>query len=131
VPRFVGVKMGAVSAADDTALEIEVSLEAAPSVLWDGLVIPTGDGVADVLAQSGHALDFLKDQYRHCKPILLLGAAAALLEVARIPSPQGSEAPDPGLLLFPGDDHVTAVSAFVDALAKHRHFDRETDPPRV
>ena len=30
--------------------------------------------------QSGHAMEFLKDQYRHCKTILLIGAAAALLD---------------------------------------------------
>jgi catalase len=131
VPRFVAVKMGAVSTADDARLEVEVSLEAAPSVLWDGLVIPDGDGVTDMLARSGQALEFLKDQYRHCKPVLLLGSATALLEKAGILSPQGSEAPDPGLLLFGSDDLAGAVPAFIEALAKHRHFDRETDPPRI
>ena len=30
-------------------------------------------------SSSGHALEFLKDQYRHCKPILLMGAAQTLL----------------------------------------------------
>jgi catalase len=131
VPRFVGVKMGAVSTADDADLEVEVSLEAAPSALWDGMVIPDGDGVADGLALSGQAMEFLKDQYRHCKPVLLLGSTSALLEEARIPSPQSSDVADPGLLLFDGDDPADAVSAFVEALAKHRHFERETDPPRI
>ena len=32
------------------------------------------------LAQSGHAMEFLKDQYRHCKTIMLLGEAETLLE---------------------------------------------------
>ena len=131
VPRFVGVKMGAVSTADDPGLEVEVSLEAAPSALWDGLVIPDGDGVADGLALSGHAMEFLKDQYRHCKPVLLLGSTSALLEEARIPSPQSSGIPDAGLLLVGDDDPAGAVAAFVAALAKHRHFERETDPPRI
>jgi C-terminal domain found in long catalases len=36
-------------------------------------------------AQSGHALEFLEDQYRHCKPIMLIGAARALLAKANIP----------------------------------------------
>jgi catalase len=33
---------------------------------------------------------------------------------------------DPGLLLMEGDD-ATGIAA----IAKHRHFERETDPPRV
>ena len=107
------------------------SLEAAPSALWDGLVILDGDGVADGLALSGQAMEFLKDQYRHCKPVLLLGSTSALLEEARIPSPQSSGIPDAGLLLAGDDDPAGAVAAFVAALAKHRHFERETDPPRI
>src|SRR5580700_8771347 len=78
VARFVGIKLGQVEGEGGTALDIEVSMEAAPSVVWDGLVVPGGDGAATELANSGHALEFLKDQYRHCKPILLLGAAQAL-----------------------------------------------------
>jgi hypothetical protein len=29
-----------------------------------------------------------------------------------------------------GDD-ATGIAAFIAAIAKHRHFERETDPPRV
>jgi len=124
VPRFVGVKLGQVESSTGEALDIEISMEAAPSAVWDALVIPGGDGAAAELSKSGHALEFLKDQYRHCKPILLMGAAVSLLAVAGIPDEE-----DPGLLRA-GDDE-TDISPFIDALAKHRHFERETDPPRV
>jgi catalase len=132
VPRFVGVMMGAVESADDEAIEVEVSLEAAPSVLWDGCVILDGSGESS-LARSGQAIEFLKDQYRHCKPILVLGGGAALLEAAGIPRTLESGGSDPGLLVFESGSHETetAIPAFVEALARHRHFERETDPPRV
>ncbi len=39
VPRFVGVMMGQAESATGDAVEVEVSLEAAPSVLWDACVI--------------------------------------------------------------------------------------------
>ena len=45
-----------------------------PSVLFDAAVVPDGAGAADRLSALGHAREFLKDQYRHCKPILMLGA---------------------------------------------------------
>ena len=106
-------------------IHVEVTMETAPSVLWDGVVIPDGDGG---LAGLGQAVDFVKDQYRHCKTILVLGAKSALVERAMLPAtlPDGSD--DAGLLMARSGD---AASAFIAALARHRHFERETDPPAV
>jgi catalase len=94
-------------------------------------VLPDGESAVDALSQSGHAIEFVKDQYRHCKPILVLGVAASLLDEAHVPSGLPSGEPDPGILQFPGDQSDAALQAFVEALTKHRHFERETDPPTV
>jgi catalase len=131
VPRFVGIKLGQVQSGSGDPLEIEVSMEAAPSVVWDAMIVSDGEAAVGVLSKSGHALEFLKDQYRHCKPILLMGAARALLDTAGIPAALSSGEADPGLLQFDGDEANAAMPAFIEALAKHRHFERETDPPRV
>ena len=131
VPRFVGIKLGQVESASGAAIEVEVSMEAAPSVLWDAVVLPNGEAAVDTLSRSGHAIEFIKDQYRHCKPMLVLNAAASLLDEAGIPSTLPSGEPDPGLLHFPGDQTDAGLQAFVEALTKHRHFERETDPPSV
>jgi catalase len=131
VPRLVGIKLGEVEGEGGGALDIEVSMEAAPSVVWDGVVVPGGDAAIAEFATSGHALEFLKDQYRHCKPILLLGAAAGLLEKAGIPAALDSGESDAGLLKSEDGHTDVAVKAFVDALTQHRHFARETNPPRV
>ena len=37
VPRFVGVKLGTVASAGGEALDVEISMETAPSVLWDAV----------------------------------------------------------------------------------------------
>jgi catalase len=131
IPRFVGIKMGTMSSASGDPIEVEVSMEAAPSVIWDAVVLPDGDGAVDALSQSGHAIEFLKDHYRHCKPMLLLGGASALLEEAGIPATLPTGAADPGLLTMRGDDTEAALEAFVAAVTKHRHWARETDPPVV
>jgi catalase len=130
VPRFVGPKMGAVTSATGEPIEVEVSMEAAPPVLFDALIVADGDAV-DVLSKLGHAVEFLKNQYRHCKPILLFGRAAELLQKAGIPPALPSGKPDPGLLQFKGSEVEAAIPAFVESLTKHRHFERETDPPMV
>jgi catalase len=131
VPRFVGVKLGRASSETGEPIEIEVSMEAAPAVVWDAIVIADGSKAIAELGDSGHAIEFLKDQYRHCKPILLLGKAERLAQKAGIPPTLPSGKPDPGLLLFGANDVDAALDAFVGALAKHRHFERETDPPRI
>jgi catalase len=131
VPRFVGVKLGRVTSSSGDPLEVEISLETAPAVVWDAMIVPDGQAAASELAGRGHALEFLKDQYRHCKPILLLGAARELLDATGIPAELPSGDADTGLLLFDGEEQDAAIPAFVDALTQHRHFERETDPPRV
>ncbi|HKU44663.1 MAG TPA: catalase [Polyangiales bacterium] len=130
VPRFVGIKLGTVSGTSD-ALVVEISMEAAPAVVWDAMIVPDGEASAEALAQSGHAKEFLKDQYRHCKTILLVGAARSLLAAAGIPAELVDGEPDEGLLQIEAGDTERAITAFVAALTKHRHFERETDPPRV
>ena len=131
VPRFVGIKLGRVKSTSGDPLEVEISLETAPSVVWDAMIVPDGEAAVGTLSKSGHAIESLKDQYRHCKPILLLGGAAMLLAKAGIPNALPSGDADPGLLRFGGDATDRAIPAFIGALTKHRHFARETDPPMV
>jgi catalase len=128
VPRFVGPKLGTVAAVEGDEIDVEVTLEAAPSVVWDAMVIPDGEAWA-TLAAIGQAVEFVKDQYRHCKPILALGAGERLLEAANVPQTLPDDSPDPGVLVLePGDE---AADAFTAAVARHRHFERYSDPPRV
>jgi catalase len=129
VPRFVSTTLGAVQPADDDAIEVDVSLEAAPAVLYDALVLPGGTEAINALRADGRTLEFIKDQYRHCKPILAVGASDQLLTACGIETNLPNGHPDPGVITTP--DASTASDAFIAAIAKHRHFERESDPPRV
>ena len=131
VPRVVASMLGKVATLDGGKLDVEISLEAGPSVLYDAMVVPDGEGAVAALGRDAHALDFVREQYRHCKPIMVLGAGAALLAKAGVPPklPDGSD--DPGLLGADGEDLKQALGAFKEALAMHRSFGRETDPPMV
>jgi catalase len=132
VPRFVGITLGRVDAESGDPIEVEVSMETAPAVLWDAMIIPGGESATETLSQSGHAIEFLKDQYRHCKPIMLLGAnGPSLLEQAGVPATLPNGGADPGLIQMEAGNVDAALQKFVDALAKHRVFERETDPPLV
>ena len=125
VPRFVGPRIGPVKTSDGVAIDADASLENEPGFLFDALVLPDGDGVADTLAKDGHTLEFIRDQHRHCKAILVMPASDALLQAAGVAPTLPSGEADPGIV------QGTDVDAFIDAMAKHRHFERETDPPMV
>ena len=129
VPRFIGPRLGSVESVDGDPIEIDVPMSAAPSVLFDGIVVPDGERAIELLAADGRALEYVKDQYRHCKPMLVLGAGTTLLGKAGIPSTLPSGQPDPGVVI--GESQRAAADTFMNALAQHRHFDRETDPPLV
>jgi catalase len=131
VPRFVAARLGAVRTAQGDRLEAEVTLEATPSVLYDAVAIPGGEEGAESLSALGQALEFVKDQYRHCKPILVVGAGGGVLKAAAVPSELPSGGADPGILHFADGRASEAIGSFKDAIARHRHFERAMDPPLV
>jgi catalase len=131
VVRLLGSRLGAVATAAGGTLEVDATLENSPSVLFDALVLPDGRKAAATLAADGHSLEFLKDQYRHCKTILALGASSLLLEKAGIAGRMASGKEDPGLLRSASGGHAPRIDAFVAAMGKHRHPARDSDPPMI
>ena len=131
VVKYVAHRLGAVRPAAGEAIEADATLETAPPVLFDAVVLPSGQAAINALLKNGAAMNFVKEQYRHCKPILALKGANALLEAAGITPrlPDGSA--DPGLLVVSGQDDATAAKAFVKAIAGHRYFARQMDPSPV
>ena len=129
VPRFVGPRLGRYKTGT-VAIEADASMENAPPVLFDGLVLPDGEAGVKALLTDGHTMEFVVNTFRHCKTILALGASHALLTKAGVPAGEADRAEDPGLLLRKTGD-AAAAKAFISALAKHRHPERESDPPAV
>ena len=120
VVRRVAASLAAVETINGDSLEPDATFETMPSALFDAMIVADGEGSATELASLGQAVEFIKDQYRHCKPILLLGAGEGLAIQAGVPI---------------DDETDWAVvrdrRAFIDALARHRNWERATDPPLV
>ena len=131
VPRLIAPRIGALKTAEGQMLEAKASLENEPGFLFDALVLPDGEQAVAALAANPHTMDFIKDQYRHGKTILALGASKALLERAGVSDKLANGKADPGLIYTSAGDMAQGLKAFVAALGAHRHFERETDPPRV
>jgi catalase len=131
VPRYVGARLGTVTTEQGEALEVEVTMEVMPSVLFDAVAVPGGKAAVKTLQELGHAAEFIMEQYRHAKPILALGAGTALVDGtgAAVNLPTGE--PDPGMLVGKHANAKEALPEFIEAIARHRHHERELDPPAV
>ena len=138
--------LASTSFTNDLVAKVAGTQELAASILFGAITVPADPMVgastiteingSEQLGSGGPTigtnkttLEFLKDQYRHCKPILAIGSFGAS-DQGRHSDDVALRESDPGLRLGPSGD-AASEGAFMKALAKHRHFDRETDPPLV
>ncbi len=128
VPRFAAPHIGPVQTADGVDIEADVSLENEPGFLFDALVVPDGEDAIAGLTADAHVFEFIRDQFRHCKPILVLGTGAELMRAAGLGPALGGDLA-PGLIVE--SDASAGATTLIAALGKPRDFARETDPPRV
>jgi catalase len=131
VACIIAAQPGEVKTVDGQVLVATGTLENSPPVLFDALVLPDGDDGVALLASYGQTNEFVINQYRHGKTILVLGASRALTNRAGIPALLVSGDVDPGLLFAEADKAEATNAAFISAIGKHRHPERETDPPQV
>ena len=123
VPRLVAPRIGELRDAAGAVIDADASFENEAGVLFDALVVPDGAEAATLLAADPRAMQAVRDQYVHCKPMLLFGAGASLLDAAGL-RPEGE---DPALLRDRTLDE--GLDAFVEALAQHRFWEREPPMP--
>jgi catalase len=130
VPRFVGIRLGSVTTTDGRSIDADASMENSAPVLFDAVVLPDGATGVAALQADGHTMEFVTNQYRHCKTILALGASATLLDRAGISAmlPDGTE--DPGVLVRKSGT-AKSTREFIAAMTADRHRARESDPPMV
>jgi len=131
VPILLGSRLGTATSEEGDKFEVDATLENSPAVLFDAMVLPDGTKAVEHLSNDGHTLEFLKDQYRHCKTILALGASSTFLTKAGISATLPSGTKDPGILLAPAADGGARAKSFIAAVAQHRHAVRDMDPPLI
>ena len=126
IARFAGV----VQTAAGKTLPVDKPAPNAPSVLYDAVIVPGGEGSAAALSQSGLAVHFINEAYLHCKTIGAIGEGVDLLRKAQINLPEniGDINPGIGLVVMPGGRNTGDFSkAFIAAMKQHRHYQREID----
>jgi len=131
VPVIVAPRLGLVKGEDGGSLEAGGSLENSAPVLFDAVVLPDGAAGVALLGRHGQTLEFITNQYRHGKTLLALGESRLLLDKVGVNANLSNGEPDPGVLAGSASEVKALGAAFIEAVGRHRHPERETDPPMV
>ncbi|MFF7763542.1 catalase [Streptomyces griseorubiginosus] len=122
---------GEVRGADGELYTVDRALPTVASVLYDAVLLPGGPVGTSPAAADPDALRFVRDAYRHGKPIGALGSGVGILsalepEGLRLSTEFHHVESDLGVVTetSPGAAGEEFLDAFVAAIAAHRHWDR-------
>ena len=125
---------GTLSGGSGGEVGIDRAITTMASVLYDAVVVPCGPESVETLSNDGYAMHFVTEAYKHLKAVGAFGSGVDLLRKAGITE---QLADDTDVVVSNGvvstaaaaDDLTDEFSeAFAAAVAKHRAWDRETDP---
>ncbi|MFD1359468.1 catalase [Fictibacillus halophilus] len=111
--EVISDKLGKPMAGDGTELEVMHTFLTASSVLFDAIYLAGGSTDAKF---KKNALHFINEAYAHYKPIGATHEGAFLLKEAEIMDDTG---------VVSSDDINDFTERFTDAIAAHRHWDRQ------
>ncbi len=129
--------LGTITGEGGEAIDVDFSLLTAASVLFDAVYVPDGTQSATALSQEANAIQFVNEAYKHCKAIAATGAGVDLLRasyVAQHPAlakehhqrnGQGHDQTNDNEGIVIGQTGQDIVRDFIQAIAQHRHWDRE------
>ncbi|MBV9050065.1 MAG: catalase, partial [Solirubrobacterales bacterium] len=117
----------------DGGIAVDRPLTTMASVLYDAVLVGAGQGSVDTLRRNGAAVRYVAEAYKHAKPVGAIGEGVELLREARLVdarlSDNGLEDESGVVTLAAPDDHDLGAfaSAFAEAVAQHRHFERRLE----
>ncbi|QCR21514.1 catalase [Pontibacter sp. SGAir0037] len=130
--KIVSKLYGMRKATNGQEIEADKSHITTGSIMYDAIYIPDGEAHIEALMQEGDALHFINEAFKHCKAIATSGNGIALLQKAEVPGISFADKSAAKVMADKGvitagteadaDDFATA---FIDAIKKHRHWDRE------
>lgn len=120
--KVVAPRLGILKSAKGAQVHIDFSFLTSSSVLFDAVYVPGGDRSAQALEKEVDAVEFVKEAFKHCKTIAGTRAGGRFLRTVCL-GPDESE--DGGLIIGQEDDPRGVVSKFINAMALHRHWERE------
>jgi catalase len=133
MPKTVAPRLGVVTGAGGDQLKVDCSFLTGSSVLFDAVYVPGGEASVAALVQKDEAREFVREAYKHCKAIAangegvdfiassLVDQIAEIAEIAELEKVAEVE----GVVTSRDRAGAGVAAAFIKAIAKHRHWERE------
>lgn len=128
VVHVIAPKLGAVIAADDSAIAVDESFLTAASVLYDAVYVAGGTNSVATLAAEANAVHFLNEAFKHCKAIAADEQAVQVLEATYFSKKLPQEFSEKTVLeegIVVDSDTGRLAKYFIKAISQHRFWDRE------
>jgi len=103
--------------------------------MFDAVYIPGGEKSVKALMAEADAIQFISEAYRHCKAIAATGIGVELVRSSCLEGNKLSNGKDKGdnltadagVITGPDGQLGKIATAFIKAIAQHRHWSRELD----
>lgn len=133
IPELLAPTDGTVTDAEGNQVTVDRALNTVASVLYDAVAVPCGPDSVRTLSADGYAVHFVREAYKHVKPVAAFGTGADMLRSIGI---GGRMAEDTATTVDKGVVTSTAaradltddfVAAFATDIGRHRAWERQTD----
>lgn len=132
----VAPRLGVLTGTNDEVIKADFSFLTGSSVLFDAVYVPGGKASVASLKSETDAVNFIVEAYKHCKTIAASGAGVELLREAGLVGESildGDDTKDQldlptGIITARDDSTGSLGDEFIEAIALHRHWERERLP---
>jgi catalase len=136
---IISKNLGMILSAEGQEIEVNKNYATSGAIMYDAVYIAGGKKSVDNLMMHKEAKDFISDAFVHSKPIGATSEAVDLLSAADVKKitvagqeSQGEVFTDMGIVTARNASDLTSFSeAFVNAIAQHRHWVRESQDGKM
>jgi len=116
--QLLAPRSGFVKSREGENLKVDGTIEGTASVLFDAVIVPTGNENIQMLSDNGAARHYLMQAFKHLKVIGVQGDAKKVFQATGL-----EETGDEGVVM--SDDLRNLTGEFLNALSQHRIWARE------
>lgn len=132
--EIVSTNKGMIKSSDGREMKVTKNQVTTTSVKYDAVYVPGGKESVDKMKTQGYVLHFINEQYKHLKTIAASNEGIEIIRASQInlaTNQKDAQAPEmqkEGIVTVGDtDDLSNFCEQFVEAIARHRHWDRQDD----
>lgn len=128
--KLVAPHGGTVNGAKGGQFKVDFALMTTSSVLFDAVFVAGGASSVAALLEEAEAVEFVQEAFKHCKAVAASAEGVQLLQAAQLVPAHDALPPlydDAGLLFGNAKQNGKLATAFINAIAAHRHWSREVN----